>query len=321
MRVVHDLLNAGFEMQERLIVTVGSFDGVHLGHRQVISEVVQWARKSAQESGDEPVIPGLLTFNPLPREALHPSTFPGLLTTTERKLELIQQIGIEIVFVLAFDNALAEVPPELFVRDILVEKLGIEGIVVGHDCRFGARGAGDYEKMAELGKRYGFHVQQVESFIVDDSPVSSTLIRSRILAGDLEGAAMLLGGRYSLSGRVARGSGIGRMLGFRTANIETHGGVVPADGIYAALVRLDSKEMPAALNIGMSPTVKDVAARTVEVHILDFDGELYGSELEVVFVKKIRDERKFPDKESLKRQIVEDIEQIRQILADIEGAS
>jgi riboflavin kinase/FMN adenylyltransferase len=321
MRVVHDLLNADFEMQERLIVTVGSFDGVHLGHRQVISEVVRWARGSARESGARLVTPGLLTFDPLPREVLYPHAFPGLLTTTGRKLEIIEQLGIEIVFVLEFDEALARMPAERFVQGILVEKLKIEGIVVGHDCRFGAGGAGDYEKMAKLGRRYGFDVRQVEPFIVDDSPVSSTLVRSRILAGDLEGAARLLGGRYSLSGRVARGSGIGRMLGFRTANIETGVGLVPADGIYAALVRFDAKEAPAALNIGTSPTVKDVARRTVEVHILDFNGELYGSELEVVFVKKIRDERKFPDKESLKRQIVGDIEQTRRILADIKGAS
>jgi riboflavin kinase/FMN adenylyltransferase len=321
MRVTRDLLSADFKMSERLILTVGSFDGVHVGHQQVISEVVHWARKSAPESGARSVKPGLLTFDPLPREVLYPHTFPGLLTATERRLELIEQLGVEIAFVLAFDKALADMSAECFVKSILVEKLAIEGIVVGHDCRFGAGAAGDYEEMAELGKRHGFGVRQVEPFMVDDSPVSSTLIRTKILAGDLDGAGRLLGRRYSLSGRVTSGSGIGRVLGFRTANIEPRGGLVPPDGIYAALVRFDATEVCAALNIGMSPTVKDVPERTVEAHILDFDGELYGSELEVVLVKKIRDERKFPDKEGLRRQIVEDIEQTRRILAGIKGAS
>ncbi len=321
MRIVHDLLNADVEIAERLIVTVGSFDGVHLGHQQVINKVVDRARELAQNRGKGAVAPGLLTFDPVPREIFHSDTFPGLLTTTEQRLELIERLGIEIAFVLAFDKTLAEMPAERFGRSVFVEKLGIEGVVVGHDCRFGAGGAGDYEKMVELGKRHGFGVHRVEPFIVDGRPVSSTLIRTRILAGDLEGASRLLGRRYSLSGRVTKGSGLGRMLGFRTANIEPHGGLVPPDGIYAALARFNAKEVPAALNIGTSPTVKNTSERTIEVHILDFSGELYGSEFEVVFVKKVRDERKFPDTETLKRQIVEDIEQTRQILTGITGSA
>jgi len=160
----------------------------------------------------------------------------------------------------------------------------------------------------------------VEPLIVEGSPVSSTLIRTKILEGDLEGACKLLGRRYSLSGSVVPGTGRGRTLGFRTANIDPGGGLVPQNGIYAAFVYLDAKEMAAAVNIGTSPTVKNGLERSVEVHILDFNEELYGSQLEVVFVKKLRDEKKFPDRETLRQQVVRDIEQTRQIISTIRGA-
>ncbi len=188
---------------------------------------------------------------------------------------------------------------------------------MGHDWRFGSGGAGDHSEITALGKRYGFGVRQMEPYLVDGRPVSSTLVRTRILEGDLDGAARLLGRRYALYGTVTRGSGLGREIGFRTANIDPEGRVLPPDGIYAASVRFDAQESPAALYIGTSPTVKEQSQRTAEVHILNYRGELYGTKIEVVILKRLRDERKFPDRDSLKSQIAEDIERTRQVMEDV----
>jgi len=316
MKIVRDLLNEEVEVSQRLVVTVGVFDGVHLGHQQVIQRVVEWAHELADTADGEPVAPCVVTFDPVPRQVLHPETAPGLLTTTERKLELLEELGIELAFVLAFDSALARMSPQQFVDAVLVEKLRVGAVVVGHDWRFGAGGAGDHDKIEELGKRHGFGVRQVDPFLVDGAPVSSTLVRARIAAGDLEAASRLLGRRYSLVGPVTRGSGVARELGFHTANIDMQGCLVPPDGIYAALVRFEAGELPAALYIGTSPTIKDATERTVEVHILDYSGELYGKKIEAVILDKLRGERKFPDRESLKRQIAEDIERTRRMIED-----
>ena len=243
------------------------------------------------------------------------------MTTTERKLELLEELDIELAFVLSFDMALARMSPEQFVRTVLVERLRVNAVVVGHDWRFGAGGAGDHDKIEALGTRYGFRVRQVDPFLVDGAPVSSTLVRSKIAEGDLEAASRLLGLLYSLAGSVTRGSAVARELGFHTANIDTQGCIVPPDGIYAALVRFDAGELPAALYIGKSPTIKDTGERTVEVHIRGYSGELYGRSLEVVILKKLRDERKFPDRESLKRQIAEDIELTRRMTQEGNGAA
>ena len=321
MRIVRDLLNEEVEILQRLVVTVGVFDGVHLGHQQVIQRVIEWTHDLADSLDGQPAASGVVTFDPVPRQVLHPETAPGLLTTTERKLELLEELGIELAFVLAFDDTLARMSPEQFVWRVLVEKLRVSAVVVGHDWRFGAGGAGDHDKIEELGKRHGFGVRQVDPFLVDAVPVSSTLVRTRIAAGDLDGASRLLGRRYSLIGPVTRGSGVARELGFHTANIDTQGCLVPPDGIYAASVRFDAGELPAALYIGTSPTIKDATERTVEVHILDYSGELYGKKIEAVILDKLRDERKFPDRESLKQQIAEDIERTRRMTENRNGAA
>jgi riboflavin kinase/FMN adenylyltransferase len=267
------------------------------------------------------VAPGVVTFDPVPAQVLYPETIPGLLTRTDYKLRLLEQLGIQFAFVLAFDEVLAEMSPEQFVRKVFLEKLRIEGVVVGHDWRFGSGGTGDRDAMVSLGKRYNFGVRQVEPLIVDGTPVSSTLVRTKILAGDLDGASRLLGRRYALFGPVTRGSGLGRELGFRTANIDPEDRVLPPNGIYAAVVRLDANKLPAALYIGTSPTVKERPERTVEVHILDYQEQLYGTKLEVVILKRLRDEKKFPNRESLKNQIGEDIEETRRVMNDIHGVA
>jgi riboflavin kinase/FMN adenylyltransferase len=298
-------------------VTIGVFDGVHLGHQRVIEELVKYAGELGGSESQAPVVPAVVTFDPVPAQVLYPETFPGLLTETDYKLQLMEGLGIQLVFVLVFDRGLADMSPEQFVRQVLVEKLRTEGVVVGHDWRFGSSGTGDHNEITALGKRYGFGVRQTEPYLVDGRPVSSTLVRARILEGDLSGAGRLLGRRYALYGPVTKGSGLGRELGFRTANIDPEGRVLPPDGIYAASVRFDGQELPAALYIGTSPTVKQQSERTVEVHILNYRGELYGTKIEVVILKRLRDEKKFPDRDSLRSQIAEDIERTRQFMEDI----
>jgi len=321
MRVVQDLLHTDAEIAQRLVVTIGVFDGVHLGHQRVIEELVAYARELSESGPQVPVVPAVVTFDPVPAQVLYPETFPGLLTETDYKLQLLEGLGIQLGFVLVFDKVLAEMSPEQFVREILVEKLGVEGVVVGHDWRFGSRGMGDLNEITALGTRYGFGVRQTDPYLVDGRPVSSTLVRARILEGDLKDAGRLLGRRYALYGPVTKGSGLGRELGFRTANIDPEGRILPPDGIYAASTRFDGQELPAALYIGTSPTVKEQSERTVEAHILNYRGELYGRKLEVVVLKRLRDERKFPDRDSLKNQIAEDIERTRQFMKEIKAAT
>jgi len=317
MKVVQDLLHTDVEIAQRLVVTIGVFDGIHLGHQRVIEELLAYARELGEPGGQSPVVPAVVTFDPVPAQVLSPETFPGLLTQTDYKLRLLEGLGMQLVFVIVFDKALAEMSPEHFVREVLVEKLGAEGVVVGHDWRFGSGGAGDCSEITALGKRYGFGVRQTEPYLVDGRPVSSTLVRARVLEGDLESAGRLLGRRYALYGSVTKGSGVGRELGFRTANIDPESRILPPDGIYAASVRFDAQELPGALYIGTSPSVKEQSQRTVEVHILDYCGELYGTKIEVVILKRLRDERKFPNRDSLRNQIAQDIERTRQFMEDI----
>lgn len=321
MKIVRDLIRSNVGVPERLIVTVGAFDGVHLGHQRVIKEVVDWAQQLTDAGSGQTAVPGLLTFEPHPREVLNPQTVPGLLTTPERKLELIAELGIAIAFILKFDKTLAKMSAERFARDVLVKKLRIEAIVLGHDYRFGAKGAGDYDTMVELGNRHGFKVRQVEPVVVDGNTVSSTLIRTRILEGDLEGASKSLGRCYSVSGMVTKGLGLGHILGFPTANMEAQNCLIPPDGIYAVIARFNGEELPAALYIGTSPTVKETPERTIEVHIIDYRGDLYGTQIEVAFVKKLRGDTKFDDSTSLKRQIAKDIEETRRIIERVKGAA
>lgn len=288
-------------------VTVGSFDGVHLGHRLILERAAEAARGM---NG----ICAVLTLRPHPRQFFAPETAPSLLTTDRKKLELFEEAGVGAVFFLPFNAEVAALSPLMFVESILCDQCHARAVVVGHDFRFGRGAEGDYDLLARVGPDYNLLVSQVPPLLIDGERVSSTLIRERLLLGDLESAERFLGRKYSITGDVVSGKGVGASLGFPTANIAPHHSAVPAQGVYAAQVVLDGKTHAAAVNIGVAPTVRNESL-TVEAFLLDFDGNIQGQEVEVVFHRRLRAERRFPSREALSAQIARDVAEVRQCLA------
>lgn len=290
------------------VVAIGSFDGVHLGHRRIIERAVEESRATGGESL-------VLTFDPHPLTVLAPRDKPALLTTAGEKARLLEELGVELLLVLPFDNRLARMSPEDFSLHLLARRIGVHLVMVGYNFTFGHQGAGDTELLGRLGRRHGYGVKVFPPITVDGEPVSSTIIRQYLAAGAVERAASLLGRYYSLPGRVEPGDGRGRELGFPTANLSwPDEKLIPGCGVYAVQVALeDGPCLPGVAHIGRRPTFGggEVA---VEVHLLDYRGHLYGRYLEVSFVEKIREERAFPGPAELVRQIRRDVESARRAL-------
>jgi len=290
------------------VVAIGSFDGVHLGHRRIIEQAVEESRAAGGESV-------VLTFDPHPLTVLAPGEKPALLTTTEEKARIMRELGVELLLVIPFDNRLARMAPEDFSLLILAREIRARLVMVGYNFTFGHRGAGDADLLAQLGRRHGYGVRVFSPITVDGEPVSSTLIRQCLAAGAVERAASLLGRYYSLRGRVGPGDGRGKELGFPTANLNWPGEkLIPAYGVYAVQVAIeDGPYLPGVANIGRRPTFGSRGV-AVEVHLLDYQGHLYGRSLEVCFVEKIREERTFPGPAELIQQIHRDVETARRAL-------
>lgn len=286
-----------------VVLTVGSFDGIHRGHRLILDRVTAIARGI---SGT----PAVLTMRPHPREFFAPENAPNLLTSDAKKEQLLAEAGIGALFVLPFDRRTADTEPEDFIARLLCERCRARTIVVGHDCRFGKGARGDVTMLRALGPAHGFTVEEVPPLIIGAERVSSTLVRERVLQGDLAAAENLLGRKYSLTGVVARGRGIGVTLGFPTANVKPDHSAVPAQGVYIAEALVDGGRHAAAVNIGIAPTIRQEDL-TVEAHLLDFHQELVGKEIEIVFHRRIRPEKKFRSREELQEQIARDIESVR----------
>lgn len=283
------------------VVTLGSFDGAHLGHRRIFSTVLNIAR---QKGGDAIVI----TFNTHPRKVLTPLTPPKILTTTDEKLRAIGDCGIENVVLLDFTHDMAEMNAAGFFNEIVLKKIGVIDIVVGYDHAFGKNREGTIDFLRELSKTRGFGVTRVEPKNFYSRPVSSTWIRTEIEDGNVKLASALLGRNYGLRGTVAPGAGRGAKIGFPTANIvpEDRDKVIPGDGVYAVRVRLeDERSFKGMLNIGTNPTF-DGIQRTIEVNIFDFDSDLYGRVLEVEFVERLREEVRFASVKELVAQLEKD---------------
>lgn len=283
------------------VVTLGSFDGAHLGHRRIFSTVLNIAR---QKGGDAIVI----TFNTHPRKVLTPLTPPKILTTTDEKLRAIGDCGIENVVLLDFTHDMAEMNAAGFFNEIVLKKIGVIDIVVGYDHAFGKNREGTIDFLRELSKTRGFGVTRVEPKNFYSRPVSSTWIRTEIEDGNVKLASALLGRNYGLRGNVAPGAGRGAKIGFPTANIvpEDRDKVIPGDGVYAVRVRLeDERSFKGMLNIGTNPTF-DGVQRTIEVNIFDFDSDLYGRVLEVEFVERLREEVRFASVKELVAQLEKD---------------
>lgn len=293
------------------IVTLGNFDGVHLGHRALI----RVARDRAQAHSARPTVVAMM-FDPHPVEFFFPDRAPARLTTIARRTELLRECGVDEVSVQHFDAAFADQTPAAFAQALVSDGHRAVRVVVGEDFRFGRGRAGDARVLAELGESLGFQVDVVPAVIAGESPVSSTRIRHELAEGRVIEAAALLGRRHDVDGRVIRGNQRGRTIGFRTANLEPDPVLLPADGVYAALVWWPGHSCKAVLNLGSRPTLN--AGRALEVHLLDFDGDLYDQILRVSFVARVRDEQRFAGLSELTAQIARDVEMSRQILAGID---
>ncbi|MDT8901343.1 bifunctional riboflavin kinase/FAD synthetase [Anaeroselena agilis] len=280
-------------------VALGTFDGVHVGHQQIISRAVACARKSGGASI-------VFTFSNHPLSVIDPDRSPPLLVTAAYREELIAALGADVLLSVAFDHALLELSPAAFI-DLLVDNLRPSCIVVGPNYSFGHRGEGTPEMLADAGRIRGFEVVVPPAVTKDGTVVSSTLIRQLILAGEVAAASPLLGRPFRVSGTVSRGEGRGRTLGFPTANITAAAGqIVPADGVYAVSVSTGDASYRGVANIGDNPTFKG-KARSIEAHLLGFAGDLYGRTIAVDFLAKLRDEQTFAGAEELKDQIGRDI--------------
>ena len=289
--------------------TIGSFDGVHLGHRAVLGEL----QARAAERGLPTVV---ITFARHPRLLFdaHRSSF--LLSDNREKVALLESSGADYCVMLNFDAEMASMSAEQFMKDILCEKLGVKLLCVGYDHHFGKpRTDEGFEQYAEYGRALGMELFMASPFFMDDIAVSSSKVRRALSAGDISLAKMLLGYDYSFSGSVTHGAGIGRSLGFPTANILLHDEMklLPADGVYAVRLFFDGKEYKGIMNIGVKPTIGENLARTVEVHVLDFSGDLYGKDVVVSLLCRVRGEMTFESVDALRSQISSDVESVRKL--------
>ena len=291
------------------VVTVGSFDGVHLGHQAVLVEIARRARAAG--------LPSLLvTFEPHPLEVVNPQAAPPRLTTAPERLEMLAQTPVDRVAVLHFDRRLAAMDPEEFVREVLLGRYGMRELVIGHDHGFGRGRSGDVETLQRLGAALGFAVDVVPPVDVGEQHVSSSRIRRAVAGGDLATAHRLLGRPYGVSGTVVRGEQRGRQLGVPTINLADVAPrkLLPPDGVYAAWVETPRGRYAAMMNQGGKPTFQD-GRRSLEAHLLGFEGDLYGTSVRIEWVERIRDVRKFGSREDLQAQLARDRASAEAILA------
>ena len=284
----------------RCALTIGNFDGVHRGHRALLERVTAKARELK-------LVSCVLTFEPHPREFFDPKAAPARLTRLRDKLELMGAAGVERVHIARFDRRFASLPAERFVDDVLAHGLATRWLLVGRDFRFGARRAGDFASLAAAGERHGFEVESMADVLFEGTRVSSSAVRAALAAGNLEAGERLLGHPYTISGRVAHGAKLGRTLGFPTANIVLRR-PPPLSGIF--VVEVD-RLGPGVASIGRRPTVNPVPLPLLEVHLFDWERDLYGEHLRVRFLKKLRDEQKYDGLDALREAIARDARQAR----------
>ncbi|MGD1211264.1 MAG: bifunctional riboflavin kinase/FAD synthetase [Candidatus Acidiferrales bacterium] len=289
------------------VVTVGNFDGVHLGHQRILRRVQELARQTGRASA-------VLTFYPHPWRVLRPSEAPPLLMTLDQRLAAIETIGVDAALVLRFDAELANVTAEDFVRRFLVDTIGAQAVLVGGNFRFGHRQQGDVKLLADLGTRCGFEVEIVPPVIADGIVVSSTAIRNAVREGRVEDARRLLGRPFALEGEIRTGTGQGRKLVVPTLNLATEQEALPNTGVYATEAIVQEKTYRAATNVGVRPTF-DGTRVTIESHLFDFGEDLTTGKMEVRFWARLRDEQKFSGPDALRRQVLKDIEAAKEYFA------
>lgn len=294
-------------------LTIGTFDGVHLGHRALIARAAAHAQELDARSC-------VVTWDRHPSMVLRPDRVPPLLTTPERKIELLRQTGVDLVAVLPFTKEMSQWPPEKFVADVLAGGLGARHVSVGQRWRFGHKAAGTVELLAELGRGHGFGVEEVELAHVEGGVVSSSRVRRAVTEGDLESATALLGRPFDVDGVVIHGDDRGAGLGFPTANMAIEPGLAyPPRGVYACFALLEGARFQAAVNVGVNPTFGGDPATTpmrIEAYLMDFDGDLYDRTLRVEFVARLRDEIAFDSPDALVEQMKRDVEDARAALGE-----
>ncbi|WP_198246766.1 bifunctional riboflavin kinase/FAD synthetase [methane-oxidizing endosymbiont of Gigantopelta aegis] len=290
------------------VLTIGNFDGLHIGHRMVIEKLAQKGREL-----NLPVV--VMLFEPQPLEYFLKDNAPSRLMRLREKAIGLSNLPVDQLLVMKFNRHLANYEAEDFIQDVLIDKLRVKHLVVGDDFHFGKARRGNFSMLQQFGQQAGFAVEDTQSLIIDGHRVSSTLIRDALGEGDLETARRMLGCDYSVCGRVAHGDKRGRTLGFPTANIEMFRKNTPIEGVYAVTMSgIDDKTYPGVANVGTRPTIEGGTRVILETHLFDFDQEIYGRYVEVHFKQKIRDEIRFSSLQQLKQQINYDVIQAKQIL-------
>jgi riboflavin kinase/FMN adenylyltransferase len=307
MRILHSIDELG-EIGDLVVLAAGVFDGVHLGHQAVL----RTAQSATREIGGTAVA---LTFDPHPAAVLRPSEVPQLLTSTESKLSLFENLGIENTLVVRFDANFAATEASDFILQLTRATPHLAGICIGRGWMFGKNRSGNASLLREMGQGNGFFTTEVEPFKIGDAVVSSTLIRKALLEGDLRTAETMLGRNYSLSGVVLPGAQLGRKLGFPTANLGLNNELLPPNGVYVVRVNASEQSLNGVANLGTRPTLGENSKRVLEVHILDFSGDLYGQKIDVQFLEFLRPEIPFENVNALKIQISKDVNATREWFA------
>ncbi len=308
MHIIHGKDNYQHQSKYKLFMALGNFDGLHLAHRSIIRRACTLAQQNNEKSA-------VFIFDPHPVTKLYSRKNFLLLSSLKRRAELLEELGVDYLVIEEFNEKIASLPPFRFVWDYLVNAFNVAGVVVGFDYTFGNRGRGTATHLLKWGEKFSFAVEVVPPVIIGDEVVSSSLIRELLSRGEVKNAAQYLGTGFKVSGRVVHGEGRGKTLGFPTANLQIEEGLLlPAKGVYLCSVSYDGKKYFALTNIGSKPTFCHQKTVTVEVYLMDISANLYGEELTVEFLHRIRKEAVFPEANSLKEQIHIDMKLARELI-------
>lgn len=309
MSKIYNQLNQ-LQINNGTIVTIGTFDGVHLGHKKILNKLID----KKKHCGLETLV---FTFEPHPRKVLFPEQKDlKLITNTEEKVSLLEEIGIDHVLVYPFNKSFSEINPDEYIGEILVNQLKVKCIIVGYDHRFGKNRAGGLDLLIKYAEKYNYEVLEIAAEDINSINISSTQIRKAIESGNIELANQFLGYSFFISGKVKEGKKLGRTIGFPTANISISDAdkIIPKNGVYAVKVSINDLTFNGMLNIGVNPTVSTTLQLKMEVHLFDFNQEIYGKDIKVSFINRIRDEQKFSGIDALKNQLELDKQQIMHLL-------
>ena len=298
-------------LSDPLFLAIGVFDGVHLGHQAVISTSARHARSS----DGTPVV---VTFDPHPEKVLRPQSAPHLLTATQHKIALIRNLGVAHLLVVNFDKQFSATEPEDFVKELVDRSKPLREICVGHEWSFGKNRRGNLDLLESLGAKLNFEVVGIPPVKVNGAVVSSTAIRRAVEMGDFSKAAEMLGRDYTILGTVTHGDNLGKNIGFPTANLSAHSEQFPLNGVYVADAQIDGQRYPGVVNLGIRPTIgSGKSERVLEIHLFDFDRDIYGRDVELRFLRRLREEKKFESIDALVQQIRLDVERARQVFSSL----